>query len=101
LTRKELAFQGGQKKALSHCIQGSSVFTTNERKKAEPDGKSPLQDKLGIRSCLVHSGRFVGVFDLESPRLGIPVKMNGDSSRKPNGVPLKANSHRTEATLAG
>jgi hypothetical protein len=34
-------------------------------------------------------------------RLGIPVKVNGDSSGKPNGVPVKANSRRSEATLAG
>jgi hypothetical protein len=33
--------------------------------------------------------------------LGIPAKVNGDSSGKPNGVPLKANSRRSEATLAG
>lgn len=33
--------------------------------------------------------------------LGIPVKVNGDSSGKPNGVPVKANSGRSEATLAG
>ena len=32
--------------------------------------------------------------------LGIPVKVNGDSTGKPNGVPLKANSRRSEATLA-
>jgi hypothetical protein len=29
------------------------------------------------------------------------VKVNGNSSGKPNGVPLKANSRRSEATLAG
>jgi hypothetical protein len=34
-------------------------------------------------------------------KVGIPVKVNGDSSGKPNGVPLKANSRRSEATLAG
>jgi len=34
-------------------------------------------------------------------QLGIPVKVNGDSSGKPNGVPVKANNHRSEATLAG
>jgi hypothetical protein len=33
--------------------------------------------------------------------MGIPVKVNADSSGKPNGVPLKANSRRSEATLAG
>jgi hypothetical protein len=32
--------------------------------------------------------------------VGIPVKVNGDSSGKPNGVPPKANSRRSEATLA-
>jgi hypothetical protein len=32
--------------------------------------------------------------------LGIPVKVNGDSSGKPNGVPVKANRRRSEATLA-
>jgi hypothetical protein len=34
-------------------------------------------------------------------RLGIPVKVNADSSGKPNGVPVRANSRRSEATLAG
>jgi hypothetical protein len=29
--------------------------------------------------------------------VGIPVKVNGDSSGKPNGVPVKANSRRSEA----
>jgi hypothetical protein len=33
--------------------------------------------------------------------VGIPWKVNADSSGKPNGVPLKANSRRSEATLAG
>jgi hypothetical protein len=33
--------------------------------------------------------------------LGIPVKLNADSSGKPNGVPVKANNRRSEATLAG
>jgi hypothetical protein len=32
--------------------------------------------------------------------LGIPVKVNSDSSGKPNNVPIKANSRRIEATLA-
>jgi hypothetical protein len=32
--------------------------------------------------------------------VGIPVKVNGDSSGKPNGVPVKANSRRSDATLA-
>jgi predicted Zn-dependent protease with MMP-like domain len=32
--------------------------------------------------------------------MGTPVKVNADSSGKPNGVPLKANSRRSEATLA-
>ena len=31
--------------------------------------------------------------------LGIPVKMNVDSSGKPNDIPLKANRRRSEATL--
>jgi hypothetical protein len=33
--------------------------------------------------------------------MGIPVKVNDDSSGKPNGVPVEANSRRSEATLAG
>jgi hypothetical protein len=33
--------------------------------------------------------------------MGIPVKVNGDYSGKPNGVPGKANGRRSEATLAG
>jgi hypothetical protein len=33
--------------------------------------------------------------------MGIPVKVNADSGGKSNGVPLKANSRRSEATLAG
>jgi len=33
-----------------------------------------------------------------APEVGIPVKVNADSSGKPNGVPLKANSRRSEAT---
>jgi integrase len=33
--------------------------------------------------------------------MGIPVKVNDDSSGKPNGVPVKANNRRSEATLAG
>jgi hypothetical protein len=32
--------------------------------------------------------------------LGIPVKVNADSGGKPNGVPVRANSRRSEATLA-
>jgi len=32
--------------------------------------------------------------------MGIPVKVNDDSSGKPNGIPVKANSRRSEATLA-
>ena len=35
-----------------------------------------------------------------APGLGIPVKVNDDSSGKPNGIPVKANSRRSEATLA-
>jgi hypothetical protein len=33
--------------------------------------------------------------------MGIPLKVNIDSSGKPNGVPVKPNSRRSEATLAG
>ena len=36
----------------------------------------------------------------EGAQVGIPVKVNDDSSGKPNGVPVKANSRRSEATLA-
>jgi len=31
------------------------------------------------------------------PLMGIPMKVNAHSSGKPNGVPLKANSRRSEA----
>jgi hypothetical protein len=39
-------------------------------------------------------------FETLGDRMGIPVKVNGDSSEKPNNVPVKANSRRSEATLA-
>jgi len=45
-----------------------SVVTASERKKADTDVERPFQNKqnkLGIRPCLVHSGRLVGVLDLE------------------------------------
>jgi hypothetical protein len=32
--------------------------------------------------------------------LGIPLRVKGDSSGKPNGIPAKANSRRSEAALA-
>jgi len=44
----------------------------------------------GLRTCTESTGFSVG----------IPMKVNGNSSVKPNGVSGKANSHRSEATLA-
>ena len=46
-------------------------------------------------------GQPAGVNGKFRPMLGIPVKVDADSSGKPNGVPVKANTRRSEATLAG
>jgi tRNA(fMet)-specific endonuclease VapC len=65
-----------------------------------PDPASPHYAR--IRTDLRRQGSMIGANDLFiAAHVGIPVKVNAESSGKPNGVPVKANNRRSEATLAG